>query len=87
MTDPPYVDNVHYSELADFFHSWMTKVRPFSSYPTRASTRHSGEVQNRSASGFATMISAVWAECVRVLRDDGLLVFSFPSPKRRGGLP
>jgi putative DNA methylase len=23
MTDPPYFDNVHYSELADFFYVWM----------------------------------------------------------------
>jgi hypothetical protein len=23
ITDPPYADNVHYSELADFFHVWL----------------------------------------------------------------
>ena len=22
VTDPPFFDNVHYSELADFFHAW-----------------------------------------------------------------
>src|SRR5208337_3222822 len=23
VTDPPFFDNVHYSELADFFHAWQ----------------------------------------------------------------
>ena len=23
VTDPPFFDNVHYSELADFFHVWQ----------------------------------------------------------------
>ena len=30
VTDPPFFDNVHYSELADFFHAWqqLTAARP-----------------------------------------------------------
>lgn len=84
VTDPPYVDNVHYSELADFFHAWMRPIRPHTSYPQRASTRDDREVQNRAASGFHTMIADVWRECRRVLHDDGLLAFSFHQARTSG---
>ena len=26
ITDPPFFDNVHYSELADFFHVWQRHI-------------------------------------------------------------
>jgi len=83
-TDPPYVDNVHYSELADFFHSWMRLLHPHPGYPRRISTRDKREVQNRSAGAFHDMIVGVWRECHRVLRDDGVLVFSFHQSRTTG---
>ena len=84
VTDPPYVDNVHYSELADFFHSWMTSIRPHADYPQAGSTRDASEVQNASPEAFRRMASRVWAECVRVLKDDGLVVFSFHQARTAG---
>lgn len=84
VTDPPYVDNVHYSELADFFHSWLRRMSPFAEYPKQDSTRTNREVQNRSAVGFREMITDVWRECRRVLSDDGLLVFSFHQARTSG---
>lgn len=84
ITDPPYVDNVHYSELADFFHAWMRSIRPFGQYPSRASTRDEREVQNTSAVGFEDMVTSVWSECGRVLKDDGLLAFSFHQSQTAG---
>lgn len=78
VTDPPYMDNVHYSELADFFHAWLRELRPFGSYPTKEpSTRANGEVQSPSPEIFARAIGAVWDECHRVLKDGGLLAFTF----------
>jgi putative DNA methylase len=84
ITDPPYVDNVHYSELADFFHAWMRSIRPFPQYPRRASTRDKREVQNQSACYFEDMITSAWIECARVLKDDGLLAFSFHQSQTSG---
>jgi adenine-specific DNA methylase len=78
VTDPPYMDNVHYSELADFFHAWMRGMSPHDSYPNEASsTRMSGEVQSPTPAGFGNAIGAVWEECYRVLKDGGLLAFTF----------
>jgi adenine-specific DNA methylase len=62
----------------------MRLIRPHAAYPQRASTRDYREVQNRTADGFRDMIVDVWRECRRVLRDDGLLVFSFHQAKTSG---
>ncbi len=78
VTDPPFMDNVHYSELADFFHAWLKDVQPFEGYPREAATTRSHEeVQSTSPEQFETAIEAVWKESARVLRDDGLLAFTF----------
>lgn len=83
ITDPPFFDNVHYSELADFFFAWQqlhTGRRPASC----ASTRHACEVQDAEATGFAAKLQAVFRECNRVLEDDGLLVFSYHHSREEG---
>ncbi len=84
VTDPPYMDNVHYSELADFFHAWLRQVKPFSSYPETPTTRRSEEVQSTSASEFETAIARVWSECARVLKPDGILAFTFHQARVAG---
>ncbi len=85
VSDPPYMDNVHYSELADFFHAWLRQVRPFTGYPSQSpSTRDSEEVQSTTADGFEAGITAVLKECARVLRPDGLLAFTFHQSRSSG---
>lgn len=76
VTDPPFFDNVHYSELADFFHAWQV-LHPRGFIPNAATTRHKQEVQDTDADAFSVKLTAVFAECHRVLKDDGLLVFSY----------
>ena len=85
LTDPPFFDNVHYSELADFFHAWLAPLKPHGSYPSGlATTRSSGEVQHTDAAEFGTAIAAVWQECARVLKPEGLLAFTFHQSKTSG---
>jgi len=85
VTDPPYMDNVHYSELADFFHAWLREIRPYAGYPiSEATTRTTGEVQSVSPDGFEAGITAVWKECARVLRTGGLLAFTFHQARVSG---
>jgi putative DNA methylase len=85
ITDPPYMDNVHYSELADFFHVWLRRMRPYAGYPTQAmSTRHASEVQSGTPEQFRNAISRVWQECARVLNRDGLLAFTFHQARLAG---
>ncbi|WP_406381483.1 DNA methyltransferase [Streptomyces sp. NBC_01618] len=85
ITDPPFMDNVHYSELADFFHAWLRKIQPFDGYPTHASTtRHTEEVQSADPAEFGRAIAAVWKECARLLKPKGLLAFTFHQARITG---
>jgi putative DNA methylase len=83
VTDPPFFDNVHYSELADFFFAWQ-QLGPSPFVGKRKSTRHAEEVQDTSSEQFATKLRAVFAECCRVLRKDGLLVFTYHHSRMDG---
>jgi len=80
VTDPPFFDNVHYSELADFFYAWQQ----LSPDCTAGSTRAQGEVQDTEADRFASKLRGVFAECHRVLRDDGMLVFTYHHSREEG---
>jgi putative DNA methylase len=80
VTDPPFFDNVHYSELADFFFAW----RQLSLGTTAQSTRQTGEVQDSNAEQFSRKLMAVFHECRRVLKDDGLLVFTYHHSRNDG---
>ena len=82
VTDPPFFDNVHYSELADFFYVWLRTFSPI--VPDQFSTRHAEEVQDVDADSFAAKLAAVLVECHRVLKDSGLLVFTYHHSKRSG---
>jgi putative DNA methylase len=83
VTDPPFFDNVHYSELADFFFAWQ-QLEPSPFVQKRRSTRHPEEVQDVSAEQFAAKLRAVFSECCRVLKDDGLLVFTYHHSRMDG---
>jgi adenine-specific DNA methylase len=84
VTDPPYVDNVHYSELADFFHAWLSAMHPYEGYPALPSTRSVQEVQNASPDGFQATAARVWRECQRILKPGGCLLFSFHQSQTAG---
>ena len=61
VTDPPFFDNVHYSELADFFFAWQQ----LSQETAAESTRSKHEVQDANAERFAAKLTAVFHECHR----------------------
>jgi putative DNA methylase len=85
VTDPPYFDFVHYSELSDFFFAWIAPVLK-DRYPwfDREDSSDSGEVQHRDPRTFARQLSYVLIECRRVLKDDGVLAFTFHHSREEG---
>lgn len=85
VTDPPYFDFVHYSELSDFFFAWLSPVLK-DRYPwfARADSSDSGEVQHKDPRVFARQLASVFTECCRVLKDDGVLAFSFHHSRAEG---
>ncbi len=83
ITDPPFFDNVHYSELADFFYVWQQHFLGRGNYLV-STTRHQEEVQQTDAEAFSRNLGAVFAECHRVLKDDGLLIFTYHHSREEG---
>lgn len=84
LTDPPFFDNVHYSQLADFFHVWQRHILGAEGCWTATTTRADQEVQHSEENAFRDRLGAVWQECHRVLKDDGLLVFSYHHSRTEG---
>ena len=95
--DPPYYENVMYGELADYFYVWHKRtigsVRP-EWFPTVLSDQENEAVANigrfaqfgdrRTAladADYEAKMTAIFAECGRVLRDDGVLTVMFTHKK------
>jgi len=85
VTDPPYFDFVHYSELSDFFFAWLSPVLK-DRYPwfNQRDSSGPGEVQHKDPRTFARQLSFVFKECHRVLKEGGVLAFSFHHSREEG---
>lgn len=85
VTDPPYFDFVHYSELSDFFFAWLSPVlRDRYSWFSRVDSSDVGEVQHKDPRVFSRQLASVFRECCRVLKDEGVLAFSFHHSRPEG---
>lgn len=83
VTDPPFFDNVHYSELADFFYSWQ-QLSSVAKEAVALTTRSEAEVQDPDAGRFAEKLRSVFRECARILKESGLLVFTYHHSREEG---
>ena len=79
ITDPPYYDNVQYTDLAAFFRVWLSRLLPeaanwkYDESRIAVATRKT-EDSNRFMRGLA----GIFAECRRVLKPQhGRMVFTF----------
>jgi len=92
VMDPPYYDNVMYAELSDFFYVWLKRTAGYV-YPeffTRQLTDKENEAvanpakfaKEKGAKALANQdyqerMAAIFAECRRVLKGDGILTLMF----------
>jgi adenine-specific DNA methylase len=83
ITDPPYSDNVQYAELSDFFYVWQREALKgsYAEFGPPLVRKDREIVKNpkhgKDGSFYEEGLRRVYAECQRVLKDDGLLVFTF----------
>jgi putative DNA methylase len=81
LTDPPYFDNIAYSELADFFLPWLQAFGLVPQSTTSASALPPNlAARSRGSQGYAIFragLTACFVEMRRVLRNGGRLIFSF----------
>ena len=85
VTDPPYFDFIHYSELSDFFYAWLSPVlKDRYSYFNGCTSGRDNEVQRTDATEFSRLLGNVFTECYRVLNETGKLAFSFHHSRASG---
>ena len=92
VMDPPYYDNVMYAELSDFFYVWLKRTagRVYPALFRRRLTDKDGEatanpMRFRGRSGakalsgldYQDRMAAIFAECRRMLKSDGILTLMF----------
>lgn len=101
VVDPPYDDNVQYSELADFFYVWLKRTQGYRHpewYATYLGDHDEEAVVNvsrfrndhdavkgareASRNHYREMMTGIFRECHRVLRDDGVLTVMFTHKKQ-----
>ena len=83
VTDPPYYGNVMYSELSNFFYVWLKlalqeRYHQFQSelVPWQSEIIEN-RVQKKGKEEYLERLGLVLAESRRVLKDDGVMVFTF----------
>jgi adenine-specific DNA methylase len=79
LTDPPYFDNVAYSELADFFAPWLKllKALPRGRTQTKSETLLAKRRDRARVHDFERRLGDVFEELGRVLKVRGILAFTF----------
>ena len=81
LTDPPYFDNIAYSELAEFFLPWLRLldvVSPDSGLEQVMLDSLGGRRgDTESLEKYTAGLSGVFSEVARVLKPSGVMVFSY----------
>ena len=83
ITDPPYYDNVQYSELSDYFYVWLRECleEEYKEFQPELVPKAREIVANNSANKdeefFVESLANVFSECNRVLKQDGEMVFTY----------
>lgn len=86
ITDPPFGGLMHYSELSDFFYVWLRLLLK-SKYPAQFDGEYTPKaleaVSNRARHGkdadsfYERILTQCWKESHRILKDGGILAFTF----------
>ena len=87
ITDPPYHDNIHYSELSNFFYVWL-KLFHLSPYFSEDHVPIENEAivnagMAKNEEDYQHLMTDVFKECRRVLKDSGRMIFTFHHKKRQ----
>lgn len=82
FTDPPYFDNLDYSDLADFYYQWLRLALRDHPHFLRSHVQNDADL-SRIASGasaesqFGTELGEVFAKLKLALRPDGIVAFTY----------
>jgi len=83
ITDPPYYDNVMYSELSDFFYVWLREglKKNYDNFQSELTPKFSevikNDVQNKDDNFYIKGLTRVFKESRKKMKDKGIMAFSF----------
>ena len=84
LTDPPYFDNISYSELSDFYLAWHQTLgvaeHPYRSRAACAPIAANLAITKRTdeqIASYGTRLTGILSQCNRVLKPDGVCVFTY----------
>ncbi|MFT3866471.1 MAG: hypothetical protein QM729_19600 [Solirubrobacterales bacterium] len=80
VTDPPFGSNVQYGELTELWSAWLGSLNPFAApdyMDAEILMTRRRSVAPKTLDGYQLGLTEVFNECHRVLKDDGVLVFTF----------
>ncbi|WP_295427679.1 hypothetical protein [uncultured Thiodictyon sp.] len=86
ITDPPFGNNIQYSELADFFYVWL-RMALRARYPNNFDSEHTPKAMEVVTNPvrekddpdefYSRLLTAAWKEAFRILKKGGILAFTF----------
>jgi len=86
ITDPPFGDNIYYSDLSNFFYAWL-RLPLKDTYPEQFGPTKTPSAQEAlkprslpDAEGdkhYFDRLTPCWAEACRVMKDGGIMAFTF----------
>jgi len=78
VTDPPYFDNVQYSDLSNFFRVWLQHLLPDEANWKYAETDSAVSNEANAKGTYANMLARIWRNCYVSLKPPhGRLIFTF----------
>ena len=81
ITDPPYGSNVQYAELSIIWNHWINiyknQNKEFISEKEAVVHRRLDTEKKKTVTSYKNILTMIFSECNRVLKDDGFLVFTF----------
>mgnify|MGYP002761410423 CR=1 FL=1 len=83
ITDPPYFDNVMYSELSNFYYVWLREILSeeydefTAEYVSTTGEAIKNNSQDKDKEDYTQLLRDIFSESRRKLKDDGLMAFTF----------
>ena len=85
ITDPPYYDSIHYSELSNFFYVWLKNIVKHEYFSAEnVPVVKEAIVNDKMEKGekeYQELLTAVFKESNRAISDNGKLIFTFHHTK------
>lgn len=77
LTDPPYYDNLAYSELSSFYYVWLKDRIAFDHDNVIDKSIFVASDENKGSQEYIQQLTRVFQQCYQKLKNNGIVVFSF----------